>query len=232
VKIAATIAMLVAAALAAPPDARPAAAAPTDSSSYDTWLKLCIESTESGTRAQFDGLKQRAGTAFEEAVIAGRRAVVLAPNRAEGHQELAVALGSLALHKGGKEKIRLSKELKSEVDRALALNPRLHRAHHVLARWHRGVAQLNVFERTAAKVIYGGVPEGATMDAAITHFERAIELAPDYANHRLELGRTYLDIGLKAKARAEFERAIACPNHSTFDPDYKREAQQLMAKTR
>jgi tetratricopeptide (TPR) repeat protein len=188
--------------------------------------------TERGTRAQFDGRKDEAGVLFAQGVAAGRRAVVLGPDHAEGHFELAVALGSLALHKGGREKIRLSKELKSEVERALVIEPDMDRAHHVLARWHRGVAELSFLERTAAKVIYGGAPTGATMDAALEHFEKAIALNPNYANHHLEYGRTLLKLGLKDKARGEFEKALACPNTSPFDPDYKAEAQQLMAKTR
>ena len=48
----------------------------------------------------------------------------------------------------------------------------------------------------------------------MTHFEKAIELNPDYANHHLELGRTLLKLGLKAKARAEFEKALACPQRT------------------
>ena len=209
-----------------------ASAAATDSTSFDTWFKLCREANERGTRAQFDGHRDQAGAAFNEAVVAGHRAVVLAPADAKGHLELAVALGNVALFRGGKEKVRLAHEVKSEVDRALALDPKNDRAHHVLARWNRGVAELSFFERSAAKVLFGGVPEGASMDTAIAEFEKAIALDPNYANHHLELGRTYLKVKLKTKAREEFEKALACPQESIFDADYKREAQQLMAKTK
>lgn len=208
------------------------AAVATDSMSYALWWRLARAYSDRGTRAQFDGDKDRAEISFEQAVKAGRRAVVLTSNEAEGHLELAVALGRLALFKGGKEKLRLSKEVKSEADRALALDPKLDRAEHVLGRWNRGIAELSFFEKAAANTILGGLPKGATMDAAVTHFEKAIALAPDYANHHLELGRTLLKIGLKAKAREQFEKALACPVGSPFDADYKAEAQQLMAKTK
>jgi len=46
------------------------------------------------------------------------------PNGWDGHFKLSVALGRLALFRGGKEKINLSKEIKAEADTAVALNPR------------------------------------------------------------------------------------------------------------
>jgi tetratricopeptide (TPR) repeat protein len=201
-----------------------------DSTSYPLLVRLARATTDRGTRARFDGEKAKAIAAFDQGAAAARRATALEPGRADGHLELAVALGSVALYKGGKTKLRLSHEIKAEVDRALELDPSLHRAHHVLARWHREVAGLSFLERNAAKV-FGGVPKGASKDAAVTHFEKAIALAPDYANHHLELGRTFLELKLKSKARVEFEKALASPAKSPFDPDYKAEARMLLRRT-
>jgi tetratricopeptide (TPR) repeat protein len=201
-----------------------------DSTSYPLLVRLARATTDRGTRARFDGDKPRAVQAFDQGAAAARRATKLEPGRADGHLELAVALGSVALYKGGKSKLQLAREIKAEVDRALELDPSLHRGHHVLARWHREVAGLSFLERNAAR-LFGGVPEGASRDAAVTHFERAIALAPDYANHHLELGRTYLELKLRSKARAELEKALACPLKSPFDADYKAEARMLLRRT-
>jgi tetratricopeptide (TPR) repeat protein len=207
------------------------AALARDSTSYDLWWRLARSLDDRGARANYDNDKPKAEAAFSEAVTAGRRAVVLGSEKPDGHVELSIALGRLALFKGGKEKLRLSKEIKSEADRALAIDPKQHRAEHVLGRWNRSIAELSIFEKAAANTIMGGLPKGATKEAAVTHFERAIELAPEHANHHLELGRTLLGLGLKAKARAEFEKTLACPLKSPFDTEYKQQAQQLMAKT-
>jgi tetratricopeptide (TPR) repeat protein len=201
-----------------------------DSSSYELLWRLARATTDRGTRARFDGHKAKAIESFAQGANAARRAVKVNPERAEGHLELAVALGSVALYKGGKAKLQLAREIKVEVDRAIAIDQTLHRAHHVLARWHREISDLSFFERNAARV-FGGVPKGATMDAAVARFEKAIGLAPDYTNHHLELGRTFLMLKLKSKARAEFEKALACPVHTPFDADYKAEARILMRKT-
>ena len=202
-----------------------------DSTSYELWWRLAHAAGDRGARAEFDHDKPRAEAAYAEAMHAARKATGLDPGAWEGHFELASSLGRYALFQGGKTKIALSKEVKTEADRAVAINPKADRAYHVLARWNRGIAELSFFERTAAKVIYGGVPEGATMNNAVTLFEKAIELNPDYANHHLELGRTYLALGLKDKARAQLERATRCPQLSPFDPEYKADAQVLLRQT-
>ena len=203
-----------------------------DSSSAELWWRAARCLTNRGLRATYDGKKESATLPYQQALYAARKAATLAPDSAAGHLELAIALGNMALTVGGKEKIRLSKDVRAEAERAIVLDRTSHRAYHVLGRWNRGIAELSMFEKAAAKVVYGGLPEGATMNNAVTYFEKAIEIAPDYANHRLELGRTYLKLGLKDKARAELERAIACPPRTPFDAHYKNEASRLLAQTK
>jgi tetratricopeptide (TPR) repeat protein len=201
-----------------------------DSTSSELWWRLARSYTDRGARAEYDGKKDRAEAAYADAVHAARKATALAPDGPNGHLELAVALGRLALFRGGSDKIRFAKEVKAEADRAVGLDPNLDRAYHVLARWNRGIAELSFFEKAGANTIYGGLPKGASMNNAVTLFEKAIALAPDYANHHVELGRTYEKLGLKDKARAEYELALACPRKSVFDPEYKTEAQRLLSK--
>jgi tetratricopeptide (TPR) repeat protein len=207
-------------------------AARTDTTTYELWWRLAKAASDRGQRFEFDGKKAVAEASYAEAVEASRRAVRIHPDGWEGHSGLAANLGRLALFEGGKAKIRMSREVKLEADRALERNPRDDRAMHVLARWHRAIARLSFFEKTAARVVYGGVPEGASMNDAVTLFERAIAVAPDYANHRLELGRTYLALGLNDKAKEQLERALECPPGSPFDDEYRAEAQLLLRKTR
>ncbi len=205
---------------------------PSDSSSAELWWRVSRSLSDRGTRALFDGREEKARPAFEEAVLAARKSTALAPDAPEGHLRLSIAIGKVALLESGKERLRLAKEVRAEAERAVLLDHGSAGAYHVLGRWNRGIAELSFFERTAAKVAYGGLPEGATMNNAVTYFEKAIELEPDVANHRLELGRTYLKLGLKDKARAEFEKAIKCPPRSPFDAEYKNEASKLLAQAK
>ena len=165
------------------------------------------------------------------AIEHAREAVRAASDSAAGHLELAVALGRQALKEGPKTQLSLSREIKSEVDRALGLDPALGRAWHVRALWNRKLASLNLLERAAANTILGGVPKGASMDNAVADLQKAIELEPAYVNHRLELGRTFLRLKRRAEARRELERAVSLPPTSNpRDPKYQAEARELLAK--
>lgn len=206
------------------------AAAKSDTTTYALWVRLAKVAGDRGQRFQLDEKKPEAEAAFAEAVVASRRAVRLDPKGWEAHSGLAANLGRLALFEGGKKRIEMSREVKAEADRALSLNPRDDRAMHVLARWNRGLAELNTFEKTAAKVVYGGLPEGATMNNAVSWFEKAIAVDPDYLNHHLELGRTYLALKLPDKAREQLELALKCPKKSPFDDEYRADAQVLLRK--
>jgi tetratricopeptide (TPR) repeat protein len=165
------------------------------------------------------------------AVAHARGAVKAAPDSASGHVWLAVALGRQALKEGPKTRLALSREIKSEVDRALELDPGIGRAWHVRGAWNRKIASLNLVERMAANTVLGGVPRGASMENAVRDFEKAVALEPAYVNHRLELGRTYLELERWDDARRELEKAVALPPTSgPRDAHHQTEARALLAR--
>ena len=100
------------------------------------------------------------------------------------------AVGNIALTESSKKKVQLSVVVKNEVMKAIELDDKNDTAHHLLARWHRGVANLSWIERGFAKIFYGGLPS-ASHEEAIEHFKEAVKILPTYINHRLELARTY-----------------------------------------
>ena len=181
--------------------------------------------SELGEDAEGERQRQLVAAAVEHA----RAAVRAAPDSAQGHVWLAVALGRQALKEGPKTRLALSREIKSEADRALAIDPGIGRAYHVRAMWNRKISSLNVFERLAANTVLGGVPKGASMDNAVNDFRKAIQLEPGYINHRLELGRTCMMLKRYAEARQELQAAASLPPLSSArDPKYQSEAQALL----
>lgn len=210
-------------------EARAAYAAALEASPghFGTLCRLSRTESELGELQKGDVQRATRASAVEHA----RAAVKAAPDSAAGHVWLAVALGRQALSEGPKTKLALSREIKSEVDRALQLDPGIGRAWHVLAMWNVKVASLNAIERMAANAVLGGVPKGASFEQAEKAFHRAIELEPEYVNHRLEFGRLLKERGRKAEAKAELEKAIALPPTSgALDARYQAEARQLLAK--
>jgi tetratricopeptide (TPR) repeat protein len=188
-----------------------------------------LSRVESDLGEDAHGEEQR--TLFANAVEHARAAVQAAPDSARGHLELAVALGRQAMREGPRTRLALSREIKAEADRAIAQDPGLGRAYHVRAMWNRKIAGLSFIERTAARAVLGGVPKGASMDNAVSDFQKAIELEPGYVNHHLELARTFLELKRKDDARRELEKAIALPpTSSPRDVRYQDEARELLKK--
>ena len=105
-----------------------------DAKSYEAAWKLARAYADSATMSSSAAAQERL---CRQAETAARAAVALRPDGAKGHAFLAVALGKLALFEGGKQKVRLSREIEAEADTALALDPNDDLAHHVVlsARW-------------------------------------------------------------------------------------------------
>lgn len=203
------------------------AALANDPGGFQALWRLARVESELGEESRGETQRQLNGAAVDHA----RAAVKAAPDSAQGHVWLAVALGRQALKEGPKTRLALSREIKSEVDRAIALDPSIGRAYHVRAMWNRKLATLNFMERSVANTVLGGVPKGASMENAVRDLQKAAELEPDYINHRLELGRTYMMLKDHARARRELEKAVSLtPGGSARDPRYQAEARELLAK--
>lgn len=163
----------------------------------------------------------------ELALAYSQRAVALNPNSAENVLSLAVCHGTLAVYSDTRTKIRYSRLVKEEAERALAIDPDYDWAHHLLGRWHYEVASLGAATRFFVRLIYGGLPD-ASVDKAVAHLERAVALAPQTAPHHLELGFAYAAAGRVADARAAFERGLALPSTGKHDEAAKTRAREKL----
>lgn len=159
-----------------------------------------------------------------------RKAVEIDSNGAKAHLFLSIAIGRVALDAGKKEQVRLSKEIKVEVDRALTLDPNDDIAWHVLGRWNRKMATLGWLQRKFADLFLGGVPKDASVDSAKVCFQRAIELNPGHINHHLELALTYEELKLKQEAIAEYQMVLDLPKKDADDDSYKEQATKRLKK--
>jgi tetratricopeptide (TPR) repeat protein len=163
----------------------------------------------------------------ELALAYSQRAVALNPKSAENVLSLAVCHGTLAVYSDTRAKIKYSRLVKEDAERALTLDPDYDWAHHVLGRWHYEVATLGTTTRFFVRVIYGALPD-ASVDQAIEHLERAVALAPQVAPHHLELGFAYLAADRPADARAAFNRGLALPSTGKHDEAAKTRAREAL----
>ncbi len=138
-----------------------------------------------------------------------RRCVALYPDSTEAHFFLAVAIGQMTKVVGGKQKIELSKDVQREAEATLALDPKHAGAMHILGRWNYEIAGLGWFSKVAAKIVYGGVPPGASYQQAKQWFERAIAVRPDMPLNHLWLGETLIKLDDYRGAREELETCLS-----------------------
>jgi hypothetical protein len=67
----------------------------------------------------------------------------------------------------------------------------------------------------------------------VADLQKAVELEPAYVNHRLELGRTFMELKRRAEARRELEHAVSLPSTGNpLDPKYQAEARELLTRLR
>jgi len=160
-----------------------------------------------------------------------RRAVEARPAGADGHYILARAIGSAALTRSPKERVKLAATIRAEALRAIELDPGNDGAYHVLGRWHAEIMRLSGFTRFFARTWLGArIVSEASWDAAIANLERAVALKPDAIYHRLDLAEVYIDREQYDAARAQLEAIEHLPVYDAMDPAYKATARGLLRK--
>jgi tetratricopeptide (TPR) repeat protein len=205
------------------------AAVSLDTTLAEAMWKCARSFVDAGDRAED---KKQRRELYVSAVRYARWAVRVAPQDSRAHLWDAIAVGKLALFEGGKKKIALSKEVRREALAAIARDSTNDSAYHVLARWHREVANLSGVLKVFAKILYGGVPPGASNDSALYYFEKAIALKPTHINHYLELGKTYMELDRWEDAAKALEKALSLPRAELNDERYQEEAKELLEKVR
>lgn len=167
---------------------------------------------------------------FQKGLDYAIRAVELDSTGSKGYLWKSIALGRVALDASKKEQVRMSKEIKQEVDKAIELDPNDDLAWHVLGRWHRKMATLGWIQRQFANAFLGGVPKDASVEEAVNCFQRAIDLNPGHINHYLELAITYEELDKKDLAKENYQKILELPDKDSDDPEHKEEAKKRLSK--
>jgi tetratricopeptide (TPR) repeat protein len=168
--------------------------------------------------------KLRLATAGYETALKAKK---LAPRDPETRVTVAIAAGRLAFYSDPRKRLQLSSVVRSEAAESIKLDPRFALGWHVLGRWHYEIANLNPVLRVVAEAVYGKMPPASNEDA-IRHLQKAVDLQPDNALFRAELGRAYLAAGRKAEAGRELQKAISLPRRSRDDAAAQDRAQQAL----
>ena len=164
---------------------------------------------------------------FDAAVTYANIGLKVSPDDSEANCVMAIAQGRSSMSKSGKEKINNAREIKKYLDKSLRKDSTNYKAWHVLGRWHYEISNLNILERAAVNLLYGGVPS-ASIKESVRCFEKARLLAPWFILNYFEMARAYYDNDDKAKAKEYINKMLTLPNVTEDDPGIKENGKTLL----
>jgi tetratricopeptide (TPR) repeat protein len=158
-----------------------------------------------------------------------QRAAALASNDAEAQLSPAISYGKMLPYMTSRDQVAASPLIKAAVDRTLQLDPLNDTAWHVLGRWNRVLANVNVVKRVLAKALYGNLPV-TTNEEAEKCLRKAIAINPNRLIHYIELGRIYAEMGRKEEARDNILKGLSMPDKEKDDPEMKEIGRETLKK--
>ena len=193
-----------------------------DPASYEALWKASREAVDVSEFNADAGERERLYALAEQYA---RRAVEANPLGAEGHFNLARALGRKALTLGKRDQVKYATDVRRHALDALTIDPRHPGALHVMGMWNYNVMRLSGLTRMFAKAFLGGAVFGAAnWDDAQRYMEEAAAVDPTRIVHHLDLARVYVARGNKDKAREQYETALRAPITDYNDRRYQAEA--------
>jgi Tfp pilus assembly protein PilF len=141
-----------------------------------------------------------------------------------GYTRRAIANGRVALFRGIWESLDLVKQVKADIEKAIALDSKNATAYYILARTHAKVAERPRMVRWPLGLSW------ASNEEAAKYYEQSIALRPGFIMYRLDAARTYVELEEYAKAR---EHLTAIPTLAKEDEDddrFRKEAADLLKK--
>ena len=151
------------------------------------------------------------------------KSIALDQENWESHFSYVAAIGFLTeVTQNPWEKVKYVKVIKKEALRLIELAPDSAQGYFILGKWNYELAQLTWVEKAAGDVLFGGIPKGASIEKAVEHYQRAIELRPDAIAARLGIGEAWYYLGDTARAINSLEFALRLPN-SLFNDFRRRE---------
>ena len=151
------------------------------------------------------------------------------PNSSDANCAMALALGRVSLIAGSRERVMLARDVKHYAVNAIRLDPNNFRAYHILGRWNYEVSNLNVAERTIARLFYGKLPS-ATLGDAIYDFDKSRTINPGFILNYLELAHAYHRLDDDRKAIAYLNILLGLPNLIYDDARAKVIARKLLTE--
>ena len=172
--------------------------------------------------------RERRMKEYRKAEEYARQAIQLNPNSTWGHFYVAASLGSIALVSSMSRQIDLAAEIRSAVEKAIALDPKNGFAYHVYGIWHRKMAEIGKASRLLASVVFGRSPPSGNLETSVEYLKKAVTLNPHVIASRLELAKSYVALENWPMARSSLAAIRDMAIQFSDDAKHKRRAEQIL----
>ncbi len=164
---------------------------------------------------------------YESASEYADRAIVINPENSMAYTQRAIAAAQLGIYRWVWSAIGLVKDTHEDAKKAIELDDSNDTAHFVYARTHAEVINR---VRWGLRVVFGF--RWADMDTALEHFDKAIELNPDFIMYRLYAAKAYISEGKDTKALKLLAAIPELKDQTFLDNIYRKKASYLLAGIR
>ena len=165
---------------------------------------------------------------YKKAYNLADSAVKLAPEKSITYLRRAIANGKIALYKGVFSVASVVNAVRDDCEKAIGLgnggNYVQALSHYVLARTNAKVSE----KWAPARAVLG--LGWADLDTAITEYDIAIKLYPNFRMFYVDMGKAYIRKDEYSKARAMLNKAISSPKRDLNDDSQLTEAKELLKK--
>lgn len=152
------------------------------------------------------------------------------PNHEDANYIMAAALGRLVDTMSAKERVQNAKEIRKYALQALEIDSTHAPTWHVMGRLDYRLSNLNVAERAAAAILFGGLPKNVSMDNAISYYQKAVDYRPEYILYRLDLAKALIQDKQRDRAKSVLEELVQIEPYTQDDPEYLQDAEQLLKR--
>lgn len=183
--------------------------------------KLVLQGEALSDKKQQESVYRRAYTMAQGSVKSN-------PNNSQEHLWLANSAGRLAMVAPNDERIKLSKVVKDNSQRAITLDGKNGQAYMTLGAWHYYVADLSWVQKTAAETLYGGLPD-ASFEDAVKNLTQALKHGVENPVEVYYLrALAYRELDKDDSARADFKRCTESKARNERERELQQRARKRM----
>lgn len=167
---------------------------------------------------------------FKKALDLANKALEMQPNSVYSNYVFSVALGRMGEISSAKERVKNASVIKEHIELALQIDPQHAASWHLLGKLNYRLDNLNMAEKAAAAILFGGLPKGVSTEKAVECFSKAVEIRPDYILYRLDLSVALIKLGNKVEAKKVLNEALAITPLTEDDPQYLEDCKSLLKR--